>query len=83
MKEGRDESQGESRERGRGGEPARREMMNHYKGKEKSKWKWGTTKEHSGLPLDRFESPDKSEGRAEGDERERRLVDEFIDFIGF
>lgn len=38
-KKGRDESQGESREGSRGSEPGRQEMMNHYKGKEKSKWK--------------------------------------------
>lgn len=60
---GQDEGGGEmkaggsqEREGSRGGEASRREMMNHYKGKEKSKWKWGATKVHSGLPLDEFES---------------------------
>lgn len=32
-------ARGVKREGSRGGEAARREMMNHYKGKEKSKWK--------------------------------------------
>lgn len=52
MKKGRDESQEESRERGRGAD--------HYKGKEKSKWKSGATKECSSLPLDESESQAKS-----------------------
>lgn len=47
---------GVKREGSRGSEAGRQEMMNHYKGKEKLKWKWGATKEHSGFPLDEFES---------------------------
>ena len=46
-------------------------MMNHYKGKEKSKWKWGATKEHFGLPLDQFESQAMKE---EGEEKENCLI---------
>lgn len=36
--------------------------MSHYKGKEKSKWKRGATKEYSALPLDQFESQSRGDG---------------------
>lgn len=66
MKEGRDESRGSQERGGRGvGGAARRRsggMMSHYKGKEKSKWKRGATKEYSALPLDQFESQSRGDG---------------------
>lgn len=43
---------GVKREGSRGCEAGRVEMMSHYKGREKSKWKWGATKEHSGFQID-------------------------------
>lgn len=48
-------ARGVKREGSRGGEEAGSGLMNHYKGKEKSKWKRGATKEYSSLPLDEFE----------------------------
>lgn len=49
-------ARGVKREGSRGGEEARSGLMNHYKGREKSKWKRGATKEDSSLPLDEFDS---------------------------
>lgn len=73
---------GVKREGSRGGEAARREMMNHYKGKEKSKWKWGATKEHAGLPLDEFESQARMTGGKRG-KREAEFRDEVFNYCTF